>query len=569
MYKFKIKEINLSSQNNPFDLVPKAINIVIGPNNSGKSRFLKELRDYLSGDFRNIRMINNIDYDYPSDLAELDQSYQLSQKMYKDVYGNWVMRVYTNKPNSELDMDSSLENYYSHNFHSYGNSTWEEFYEAPIKDKNRNEFFERFGPLFFNYIGTEERLTISKTQKNYGLDSNSLNYLSAYKFSNKLLEALRVNIKNLFGKDIYLDTHSLGDKITFRVGTDLDYIRNNAQPSQEDINRLYKESKLDDQGDGIKSYVSTFLSLNHAEGDILLIDEPEAFLHPPLARQLGELIGRTQNDKQIFVATHSVEVLKGVLSQNTNVNIIRITQPTPGVNEIQLVDNNLLQTILTTPLLRVSRVMEGLFCNKVVITESEADELVYQELTEKLFPQSGLYFAHAQNKQTLVDIAKLYQKIGIKYEMITDFDVIRIPSEFQKFLDLMPLTDKEKQRYLNYSNKLREMVDASVSTEGKTEDEIKSAQKSARDKVYHECGLAYFSAFVDKIKVAFELFSKHHLHILESGELETILVPYGVSYVSDKKVWIELAMNKIQDMTAESIPQDSQIYKLISNVITD
>ena len=57
------------------------------------------------------------------------------------------------------------------------------------------------------------------------------------------------------------------------------------------------------------------------------------------------------------------------------------------------------------------------------------------------------------------------------------------------------------------------------------------------------------------------------MHILESGELETILVPYGVSYVSDKKVWIELAMNKIQDMTAESISQDSQIYKLISSVV--
>lgn len=567
MYKFKIKGISLSSQSVPFDFVPKSINIVIGPNNSGKSRFLKELRNYLSGDFKNIRMINNIDYDYPSDLAELDRSYRLSRKMYKDVNGNWVMRVYTNKPNFEQDMNSSLESIYSYNFTAYGNSNWEELYETPIKEKNRNEFFERLGPLFFNYIGTEERLTISKTQNNYGLDSSSLNYLSAYKFNNQLLDSLQINIKKLFDKDIYLDTHTLGNKIVFRVGKDLDYIRKAAQPSQDDVNRLFEESKLDDQGDGLKSYVSTFLSLNYSEGDVLLIDEPEAFLHPPLARQLGELIGRTHNDKQIFVATHSVEVLKGVLSQNTNVNIIRITQPTPGVNEIQLVDNDLLQTILTTPLLRVSRVMEGLFCNKVVITESEADELVYQELTEKLFPQSGLYFAHAQNKQTLVDIAKLYKKIGIKFEMITDFDVIRIPSEFQKFLDLMPLTDREKQRYLSYSNKLREVVNASVDTDGKTEDEIKSAQKSARDKVYHECGLSYFSDFSDRIKTAFDLFSKHHLHILESGELETILVPYGVSYVSDKKVWIELAMNKIQDMTAESISQDSQIYKLISSVV--
>ena len=568
MYKFSVKEISLNSQNEPFSLIPKPINIIIGPNNSGKSRVLKELRDYLLGDFNNLKITNNLSFDYPSDLSDLNQSYNLSKKISKDSNGNWFMRVYTNKPHSELDMNSSLESYYARNFNSYGGK-WENHYEDVIKRKDNREFFENLGSLFFNYIGTEERLTICKTQKNYGMDSGSINYLSSYKFNNELLDSLQSNIKKLFKKDIYLDTHTLGERIAFRVGTDFDYIRTASQPSQEDVLRLFNESKLDDQGDGLKSYVSTFLSLNYSEEDVLLIDEPEAFLHPPLARQLGELIGRTHNDKQIFVATHSVEVLKGVLSQNTNVNIIRITQPTPGVNEIQLVDNDLLQTILTTPLLRVSRVMEGLFCNKVVITESEADELVYQELTEKLFPQSGLYFAHAQNKQTLVDIAKLYQKIGIKFEMITDFDVIRIPSEFQKFLDLMPLTDREKQRYLSYSNKLREVVNTSVDTDGKTEDEIKSAQKSARDKVYHECGLAYFSDFSDKIKTAFELFSKHHLHILESGELETILAPYGVNYIADKKVWIELAMNKIQELSAESILPGSQIHRMIFDIVNN
>ena len=116
---------------------------------------------------------------------------------------------------------------------------------------------------------------------------------------------------------------------------------------------------------------------------------------------------------------------------------------------------------------------------------------------------------------------------------------------------------------------MRETVEASVDTEGKTEDEIKSAKKSARDKVYHECGLSYFSAYASQIKSAFEQFSKYHLHILESGELETILIPYGVGYIADKKVWIEIAMNKIQEMAADSISQDSQIYKLISSVINN
>ena len=88
---------------------------------------------------------------------------------------------------------------------------------------------------------------------------------------------------------------------------------------------------LDDQGDGLKSFVSTFLSLNHKEQDILLLDEPEAFLHPPLARRLGEMIGDFQNeDRIIFVATHSVEVLKGILTKNQDVNVIRINRSENG-----------------------------------------------------------------------------------------------------------------------------------------------------------------------------------------------------------------------------------------------
>jgi len=54
------------------------------------------------------------------------------------------------------------------------------------------------------------------------------------------------------------------------------------------------------------------------------------FLHPPLARQLGELIAEAQaEDRSIFVATHSVEILKGILSKSQDVNVIRITQPSP------------------------------------------------------------------------------------------------------------------------------------------------------------------------------------------------------------------------------------------------
>ncbi|MDD5791604.1 MAG: AAA family ATPase [Erysipelotrichaceae bacterium] len=174
-------------------------------------------------------------------------------------------------------------------------------------------------------MGTEERLTICKEQLNHGLDSNNTNYLSSFKFEAKLLKELSKNVKGIFDKCIILDTQTLGDRVVFRVGDNFEYIKGLFDNDQNDIIRLLNEKKLDDQGDGLKSYVSTFLSLNLKGSDVLLIDEPEAFLHPPLARQVGELIGDFGDEKQIFVSTHSVEVLKGILSKSSDVNVIRIT----------------------------------------------------------------------------------------------------------------------------------------------------------------------------------------------------------------------------------------------------
>ena len=162
-------------------------------------------------------------------------------------------------------------------------------------------------------------------------------------------------------------------------------------------------------------------------------------------------------------------------------------------NSIDLVDKGVLQTIIQSPLLRVSRVLEGLFCEKVIVTEAEADELVYQELIEKVFPQSGLYFAHGQNKQTLVEIAEMYKAVGIRYEVITDFDILRVNDEFNKFIKKMSIDESERQRYRGYIGKLRDKIDEEINADGMDADEKKKALKANRDQVYHQEGIRHLN----------------------------------------------------------------------------
>lgn len=113
MYKFKIDKIIVNTADGTEEIVPKKVNIIVGPNNSGKSRFLKEIRDYLSGDNRDIKIINSIENPLPKSFSELDNVYDVSSKMVKDQYGNWMLKSYSNKPTQVLDMTASLESYFT------------------------------------------------------------------------------------------------------------------------------------------------------------------------------------------------------------------------------------------------------------------------------------------------------------------------------------------------------------------------------------------------------------------------------------------------------------------------
>lgn len=62
MYNFKIKQI---ITNNGTAIIPKSINIIIGPNNSGKSQFLKDIKNSLSShNYLNKKNITIRDMEY-------------------------------------------------------------------------------------------------------------------------------------------------------------------------------------------------------------------------------------------------------------------------------------------------------------------------------------------------------------------------------------------------------------------------------------------------------------------------------------------------------------------------
>lgn len=108
--------------------------------------------------------------------------------------------------------------------------------------------------------------------------------------------------------------------LEYRIGTDFSFVSANPQ---EAFKQLSSFPLLDTQGDGMRSVLGIVSAIVSVKKPIILLDEPEAFLHPPQALQLGEVIsGLVESSQQIFIATHSADFLRGLLSSTRDAVII-------------------------------------------------------------------------------------------------------------------------------------------------------------------------------------------------------------------------------------------------------
>lgn len=594
MYNFKIKQI---ITNNGTAIIPKSINIIIGPNNSGKSQFLKDIKNSLSShnylNKKNIT-IRDMKYILPKNKEEFISRYNLHSKIFSNSDNQYYIRnysgIYDNNiivsnpasnyldtgnisitPNWEIDLQRQITNFdhficndekiidgenYPQNaiIHNERYIEIEENgkkvrktiagSEGPLyeeKGASIKNFINLYGNLFFNYLGTEEKLLMCKRQKQYGLQDHNTNFLSEVQFNSKLLDELSNYTKTMFNKDIYLDRFSWGESILFRVGDNFNFIRNAKRNDNEAEIKLKDYNALDNEGDGIKSFVTNYIALNMNDKNILLLDEPESFLHPPLAKQLGEIIAKSSSvNKQIFISTHSADLLKGILSVNKDVNIIRITRD-KEFNQFNLLKKEAIEQIISNPMLLSSNILNGLFCEKVYICEAESDEEFFQSLHDKISLYDNAFFTHGKNKQTLKDISKIYNTLSIPNYRIYDFDILK-DEDFNKALNTF-INEQDKNKYIEIRKKVNEVLKEESYANGGINDIKEDELRNMAINMFNDL-------------------KKSKIIILEYGCLESTLDDLGIKYTKNKNKWFEKAMGLVYEFSNDII-ESSNIYKWI------
>ena len=199
---------------------------------------------------------------------------------------------------------------------------------------------------------------------------------------------------------------------------------------------LAQYPQVQDQGDGIKSFVGILLQLMLDYICVYLIDEPESFLHPPQARIMGEIIGETlSNQQQAFISTHSEDIIKGLLDvAPERLKIIRITREN-NTNSFAVLDNDNLRELWVDPLLRYSNIMSAIFHKNVVLCESDSDCKMYSLVDEALKQEQNRYsetlFVHCGGKQRMAKIVSALKSLELDVKLIPDLDVLNDEAIFK------------------------------------------------------------------------------------------------------------------------------------------
>ena len=288
-----------------------------------------------------------------------------------------------------------------------------------------------FSPLFCKRIQTETRISDSDPAEVINFLDESPKHPIHLLFDDDELEArISSYFRKAFGEDlnVYISAGShwplfVGD----RPELDLGEQRHSRTYSSRFRSQMVP---LRDQGDGMRSFTSVILHLlAPITPSLLLLDEPEAFLHPPQARLLGEIISiEKAPGAQLFLATHSPDVLQGLINvAPDHLRVLRM-QRDGNVNRIKELDKELVKTISLDPIMRYSSVLSGVFHERVVICEAHADCMFYSAILD--LPEvhgethPDVLFVHANGKHRLATLAETLVALDVPVDIVADIDVL-------------------------------------------------------------------------------------------------------------------------------------------------
>lgn len=380
--------------------------LFVGPNNVGKSVSLKDIQVFVKSNNTKSKIISKINLSKEGSIDDL-MDYFRGTEMIDETHQNSVRL-------QSFGLNVSIVGGFTHTWDNYENGI------SSLTD------------YFSSFLNTVERLKLVNTPDNIPLTTTAPKHPIHFLQRDANLELkFSEYFKLAFGSDLIVH-RGAGSKVPVYIGERPNV---NTEEGEDRISLSYAKkietlSKLDEQGDGMKSFVGVLLNAFLAQYSMIFVDEPEAFLHPPQARLLGRMIGKElPSDRQLFIASHSGDFLRGLLDSNSQkLRIIRIDRLGDENKFCELTPDDI-NVLWNDSLLRHSNVLDGIFHKKIVICESDSDCRFYSAILDTIIESKNIsnpdfMFIHCGGKHRIPQVIKALKQLNVDVTVICDFDVL-------------------------------------------------------------------------------------------------------------------------------------------------
>lgn len=528
----------------PLNVPCVPLTIFVGPNNAGKSLALQEINMFCRQGHKNPNQLILDDISFSTcdeeKAKEKIKAISVNLKNNEACIGDTVtIASFTNK--SEINREELLQ---------------------LIKNPHYNltAFCRLYVDKTILILDGKQRIELIK-EKNMGdLTKEITNCFQALFLDDKKRKEIRRILYEAFNKYFVIDPTN-GGKLRIRLSeeepTEVEKTLTN-----EALEFHKRAILIDETSDGVKAFTGLLTEIIAGDPNILLIDEPEAFLHPNLAHKLGKEIAQAINDseKRLFVATHSSDFIMGCVHAGTPLNIVRLTNhknPTARILPYQEI-----LKLMRNPLLRSTGILKGLFYEFVIVTESDTDRAFYQEINERLLHFKSEWgipnclFVNAQNKQTIPAIIKPLRALGIPAVGIVDIDIVKGGGkEWTRLLDAI-YVPQGSQKPLETG---RHVIKSIFDKFDPTDKELKKIKRN---------GITLLSS--DNQSAANDFFDhldNYGLFTVRYGEIESWLADLDLN--KSKPNWLVAIFEKMgEDPNSKDYirPNDGDVWKFIGDL---
>jgi energy-coupling factor transporter ATP-binding protein EcfA2 len=368
--------------------------ILVGPNNSGKSQALRDILDIFRNGLKGRTPV--------------------------------VIGLGLSKEGTIDDLKSFLEEKAEFKENQYRYRNWS-LPESHVLFWGDDFLIHGLADGFIRNISAEERLHICAQQSSIAPGDPKTRPQHVLYNDDALMLKISGLFRNAFGKDLMFNFRG-GSKLPIHVGQIPKVPGLVDRASDQYVAMVTQNPLLDQQGDGIKGYAGILFEAIASEVAVTLIDEPEAFLHPPQMRRLGETLA-SEVTGQLIVATHSSDIMKGFLEGTKgSVRILRITRD-GNKNNITETSTETIRQLWDRPELRYSNALDGIFHEQTIICEDDSDCRVFNSigdylggLTSTHWPDTA--FVPTGGKHGIPKVASVLRKIGVPVKAVFDIDFL-------------------------------------------------------------------------------------------------------------------------------------------------